>query len=92
MSAKKAAWNRLYVKAKKERIEEMIRNQGYVYDQLPEDPNSWVAVPIPESEIEFHHPNGRINECILQFKVIPRWKHRWIHEHPAQARAKGWLV
>lgn len=44
---------------------------------------------------EVHHMDGREGERLLDFSkciAVSRDGHRWIHEHPAEAREKGWLV
>ena len=44
---------------------------------------------------EIHHKNGRNGERLLDsdyFMAICRNCHRYIHEHPKEAREKGWLI
>lgn len=44
---------------------------------------------------EIHHMDGREGDRLLNFDKclgVSRSGHTWIHEHPAESRAKGWLI
>ena len=43
---------------------------------------------------DIHHKRGRIGPLLLDqnhWLAVSRWGHMWIHDHPAEARAYGWL-
>ena len=43
---------------------------------------------------EIHHMNGRNGKRLndeSEWLAVTRSGHRWIHEHPKEAREKGWL-
>ena len=45
--------------------------------------------------VEIHHKNGRNGERLIDanyFMTVCRKHHTWIHEHPKEAREKGWLI
>ena len=47
---------------------------------------------LPTTDI--HHRLGRIGPLLTNERhwlAVSRESHRWIHDHPAQARARGWL-
>ena len=44
---------------------------------------------------EIHHKAGRIGDKLFDdslFLAVSRKGHSWIHEHPKEAREKGWLI
>jgi len=44
---------------------------------------------------DLHHKNHRNGERlndVSNFMAVCRGCHNWIHAHPAEARAKGWLI
>jgi hypothetical protein len=45
-------------------------------------------------ELELHHKRGRLGSLLPDhryFAALCGKCHRWVHEHPAEARAAGWL-
>lgn len=43
---------------------------------------------------EVHHTRGRVGRLLLEKKYwlgVSKLGHRWIHEHPEEARKHGWL-
>ena len=48
----------------------------------------------PEYSVDVHHKEGRAGEHFLDdatWMAVSRKAHRWIHDHPKQAREMGWL-
>ena len=46
------------------------------------------------AELELHHRRGRVAALLTDhryFAALCGKCHRWVHEHPAKARASGWL-
>lgn len=53
-----------------------------------------IIVPVPRS-IEVHHKNGRYGSRLNDtndWLAVSREGHNWIHSHPKEARAKGYLI
>lgn len=51
--------------------------------------------PCGNSSTEIHHMNGRNGDRLIDveyFMAICRNCHTWIHEHPKEARKKGYLI
>lgn len=51
--------------------------------------------PISNRLNEVHHTRGRAGALLLDERywlAVSKQGHRWIHEHPAQARNMGWLA
>jgi len=44
-----------------------------------------------KKSMEPHHPNGRWGDAIFDYMWVHRRCHRWIHDNPEQAKAKGML-
>lgn len=44
-----------------------------------------------KDEADCHHPSGRSGQNILDFWFICVSCHAWIHAHPNESRAKGYL-
>jgi len=45
--------------------------------------------------VDIHHVNGRTGERLndeTYFLAVSRRGHTWIHEHPEESRALGWLI
>jgi len=61
--------------------------------------NQWCPVALALRGIklrttDIHHKRGRIGPLLLDWNhwlAVSRWGHEWIHQHPAEARARGWL-
>jgi hypothetical protein len=50
--------------------------------------------PISSRLTEVHHRRGRAGSLLLDMRhwlAVSRIGHRWIHSHPTEARARGWL-
>ncbi len=50
-------------------------------------------IPVPRS-CDIHHKAGRTGANYLDestWMAVSREAHEWIHSHPKEARAKGWL-
>lgn len=70
-------------------------------DKFMSDPaNKWCPVMLYLSNEkvrtkDLHHMNGRTGKRLLDsdyWLAVSREGHNWIHEHPAEARKKGWLI
>lgn len=55
----------------------------------------WGGIPRWVSSTDIHHKAGRIGKNFLDdstWMAVSREAHDWIHSHPKEARAKGWLI
>jgi len=76
VSAKKAEWKRQYLAEKLRRMA-LTRRCERCRTLPPRDG---------------HHPKGQHGENIMEFYLLCRPCHDWIHTHPNEAREDGWLV
>ena len=80
--------NKVSDRRKKEELLYSVVRKQYLKD----NPNCEIC---DSSIVEIHHKNGRNGKRIHDtkyFMTICRGHHIWIHEHPKEAREKGWLV
>lgn len=73
----------------------MARHAGIVRDETSGDVVGFMlgGVP-PDRSSEVHHKAGRTGKNYLDestWMAVSREGHTWIHEHPSEARARGWL-
>lgn len=83
VSVKRARWNRRYSVALAARKLAQVEGSGSTYCE-----RECCKTPGP---VEGHHPQGRLNESILIFKLLCTPCHKWIHENGRAARAEGLL-
>ena len=44
------------------------------------------------SQLEPHHPAGRVGPRILQFRYLCHQDHQWVHDNSKEARERGLLL
>lgn len=79
VSAKRAKENREYTKRRKEFLSR----------------HRWCVVYPYEPATEVHHKDGREGSLLNQEELwlaVSRRGHEFIHQHPNEARKRGWLV
>jgi hypothetical protein len=72
----------------------MLRKYYRLRRRYLED-HPWCEVFPELRATEIHHVRGRAGEMLLDVRYwmpVSRAGHRWIHEHPEEARERGWLA
>jgi hypothetical protein len=83
MSAKKAAMQPAYREKLAAARRAQVAERGFQYCEFPDCGRECLPDP--------HHVGGRIGEHILEFRLVCRTHHRWIHDNGKMARKMGWL-
>ncbi len=102
VSAKRAKESRIYTAKRKAFLAEHRYCQWFIEQSITREVDVIVTgisdigghrVVVPPS-VEIHHRNGRSGTNYLDQKTwmaVSRIGHDWIHQHPKEARARGWL-
>lgn len=106
VSLKRAKQNREYAKKRKAFLEAhpfcqlTIQREGF-NEQIVIEDNGDMSVPNIDFNFrcpratEIHHVRGRIGTMLndeTHWLAVSREGHEWIHQHPSEARKRGWLV
>lgn len=54
-----------------------------------------LTIPAVPRSVDIHHKAGRTGWRLndeSQWMAVSRKAHEWIHQHPSEARKRGWLV
>lgn len=72
--------------------------EGRTYSELRKEflaANAWCLVVAGKRTTEIHHTAGRSGANYLDvstWMAVSREGHVWIHAHPKESRARGWLT
>ena len=76
-------------RAERDRLRDEYRR--LVREAAPYQTCAWTGDRLPKSQLHPHHPYGRHGRWVLEFVWLRPDKHDWIHAHPDEAYALGWL-